>query len=142
MAGLKRFEDVRAWQIARQLAHTVHVMTDAGDFLEDPHMRDAIRDSATQAMHGVAEGFAAGSNFEFIHYVRQSQRATAMLQSQMYAARDCSYINKDQFRKIFDQAEVLKAQLLAFIVFLNKSQKEAEKADSTPVTNPFTQNID
>jgi hypothetical protein len=43
MAGVKRFEDIRAWQEAHQLTRQIYKLCDSGSFAKDFGLRDQIR---------------------------------------------------------------------------------------------------
>jgi four helix bundle protein len=61
-------------------------------------------------MHNIAEGFDAGSNPEFIKFLRYSQRSCSEVQSQLYVALDQAYISPEEFDAIYSQA-ALRARL-------------------------------
>jgi hypothetical protein len=46
MSTIERFEDIEAWQTARQLTKRVYEFTAAGDFSRDFGLRDQMRRAA------------------------------------------------------------------------------------------------
>jgi len=48
-------------------------------------------------MSNIAEGFMSQTNREFITFLSYSLRSTAEVQSQLYAALDLHYLNRDTF---------------------------------------------
>jgi four helix bundle protein len=52
-------------------------------------------------MHNIAEGFDAGSDAEFIRFLKYSRRSASEVQSELYIALDRHYITQDQFQRIF-----------------------------------------
>lgn len=50
-------------------------------------------------MDNIAEGFDDGPPREFIRFLAYSQRSCGEIQSQLYRAIDCGYINKAEFKK-------------------------------------------
>lgn len=54
------FEDLIAWQKARQLVATVYQFTGKGPFAKDYGLRDQIQRSAVSIMSNIAEGFDRG----------------------------------------------------------------------------------
>lgn len=62
---IKRFEDIEAWQVARELMRKVYAATKTGMFQEDFFLRDQTRDRAGSEMHNLAEGLEAGTHPEF-----------------------------------------------------------------------------
>ena len=57
MALIERFEDIKAWQEARQLTRGIYRLTDVGGFARDFGLRDQIRRASVSAMTNIAEGF-------------------------------------------------------------------------------------
>ena len=53
---IERFEDIRAWQMARDLAIAVYKISETGLFAKDFALRDQIRRAAISVMSNVAEG--------------------------------------------------------------------------------------
>jgi four helix bundle protein len=120
MAKIERFEDVKAWQAARGLANQVYEVTGAGDFARDFGLRDQIRRAAGSVMHNIAEGFEAGSDPEFIRFLKYARRSASEVQSELYLAADCHYISPEQFQTLYDQATQTKMIINGFISYLVK----------------------
>ena len=85
---IERFEDVKAWQMACELTNLVYKVAASGAFARDFRLKDQIRDAAGSVMHNIAEGFDAGSDAEFIRFLRYSRRSASEVQSQLYVALD------------------------------------------------------
>lgn len=65
MSPIQRFEEIRAWQEARQLVRTVYGMTSQGKFARDFGLRDQIQRASVSVMTNIAEGFGTRSNPSF-----------------------------------------------------------------------------
>ncbi|QBQ55970.1 four helix bundle protein [Nitrosococcus wardiae] len=63
--SVRRFEDLIAWQRARELSKRIYQITGKGAFARDYGLRDQIRRSAVSVMSNLAEGFERGSRLEF-----------------------------------------------------------------------------
>lgn len=48
MASIERFEDIEAWQKARELAQEIYRITNQGSFARDFGLRDQIRRAAAE----------------------------------------------------------------------------------------------
>ena len=57
MASITRFEEIEAWQTARQLANMIYDLTDQMAFGRDYGLKDQIRRAAVSVMSNIAEGF-------------------------------------------------------------------------------------
>ena len=67
--SLERFEDIKAWQKARELTHVIYTITKNPGFSSDFRLRDQIRAAAASIMANIAEGFDSRSNSEFIRFL-------------------------------------------------------------------------
>ena len=94
MTKVRRFEDLICWQKARSLANTIHNLTCHPEFLKDFRLRDQILDAAGSVMHNIAEGCDAGTDPEFVRFLKMSRRSTSEVQSELYLALDRKYIAK------------------------------------------------
>ncbi|MDO9349459.1 MAG: four helix bundle protein [Anaerolineales bacterium] len=127
---IERFEDLRAWQLARELANLVYDVTEKGNFARDFELRNQIRAAAGSVMHNIAEGFDAGSDGEFILFLKYARRSANEVQSEAYLALDRKYLSPDLFQQIYDKATVTKKTINALIAYLRKS-----KTSKRPATN-------
>lgn len=123
MAGIKKFEDIRAWQKARELVNSVYKITSLGQFSRDFGLRDQIRRAAGSVMHNIAEGFDSGTDAEFRRFLRISLRSVSEVQSQLYTALDQSYLIKDQFDALYAEAELVKGFIRKFVFYLSSTKK-------------------
>lgn len=122
MSTIKKFEEIRAWQLARQLVNSIYEASNAGSFSRDFGLRDQIRRAAGSIMHNIAEGFDSGTDLEFRRFLRISQRSALEVQSQLYTAIDQKYITQEQFDKLYEQAETVKAHVKKFARYLTSAQ--------------------
>jgi four helix bundle protein len=117
---IERFEDIKAWQVARVLANLVYDATDTGTFARDFGLRDQIRKAAGSVMHNIAEGFEAGSDPDFVRFLKYARRSASVVQSEAYLALDRKYLGQEPFQAIYDKATESKRLINAFIGYLNK----------------------
>ncbi len=120
---IERFEDVVAWKEARVLANLVYDVAEKGRFAKDFGLRDQICEAAGSVMHNIAEGFDAGTDSEFIPFLKYARRSASEVQSEAYLALDRGYIAELEFQTIYDQATKTKKLVNAFIAYLRKSKK-------------------
>lgn len=120
MALIKRFEDIRAWQEARELVKMIYILTSREPFSKDFGMRDQIRRAAVSAMTNSAEGFDCDSNAEFARFLGFARRSAVEVQSLLYAALDVDYISQTEFDLHYEQARKTKALIGGFKHSLTK----------------------
>jgi four helix bundle protein len=128
---IERFEDIEAWQLARELTQKVYRLTKKSGFAKDKGLKKQIQDAAGSAMHNIAEGFDSETNAEFIRFLRYAKRSCTEVQSELYVALDEDYLSADEFKDVYEQAARTRATIRGFINYLKKY--EGRKAtDSKP----------
>ncbi len=90
---IRRFEDIEAWQLARELTRKVYSLTKKSRLEKDYGLKRQIQDAAGSSMHNIAEGFDSESNAEFIRFLRYAKRSCTEVQSELYIALDEEYIS-------------------------------------------------
>ena len=114
----KKFEELPCWQKARELCQAVFDLINDSKIKNDFSLRDQIWRASGSAMDNTAEGFDDSSNKEFIRFLGYSQRSCSEIQSQLYRALDCKYINKYQFDKVYELASDTRKQIKGFRKYL------------------------
>jgi four helix bundle protein len=117
---IERFEDIEAWQLARELTQKVYRVTENPKFAKDYGLKRQIQEAAGSSMHNIAEGFDSETNREFIRFLRYSKRSCTEVQSELYVALDQGYISLEEFEDIYDQARRTRAAVRGFINYLKK----------------------
>ena len=102
MATVRRFEDLIAWQKARQLVKEIYQLTAERAFNRDFGLRDQLRRASVSIMSNIAEGFDRGGRAEFHQFLVIAKASCAEVRSQLYVAKDAGYITKDTFPKLMD----------------------------------------
>ena len=105
MASFKRFEDIDAWQIGRELNREVYAVSGRGAFGRDYGLRDQIRRASISVTSNIAEGFARRSPADFARFLTIARASTAEVCSQLYLAPDLGYIDSDDFDRLYRMAQ-------------------------------------
>ena len=127
MARIERFEDIEAWQKARELTREIYWVTNQGAFAKDFGLRDQIRRAAVSIMSNIAEGFGRGGNREFIQFLSMAKGSVSEVQAQLYIALDTGYITKDQFQQLYSLSQTTGNLIGGFIRHLTKSSDKGVK---------------
>jgi len=114
----KKFEELPCWQVARNLCQAVFELVNTSKIKKDFTLRDQIWRASGSTMDNIAEGFDDGSTPEFIRFLGYSQRSCSEVQSQLYRAIDCKYIDDSQFTKVYDLASECRKQIKGFRKYL------------------------
>ena len=102
---VERFEELVAWQKARELTKQIYDLTKQGSFPKDYGLCDQIRRAAVSVMSNLAEGFERGSSSEFHQFIVIAKASCAEVRSQLYVAHDVGYITQNQFDDVSNLAE-------------------------------------
>ena len=121
MTTIKNFEDLIAWQKARELAGNVYELTRHDKFSRDFGLRDQIQRAASSVMHNIAEGFESGSDPEFVRFLKMARRSAGEVQSQLYLALDVDYITEDERQKAHALAVEVKRLINGMMTYLRKT---------------------
>ena len=94
------FEDLFAWQKARELRREVSRLTRGPAFRHAPDLRSQMRRAALSAMSNIAEGFERDSPAQFSHFLNIAKSSAAETQSELYAALDDGFISRTEFERV------------------------------------------
>ena len=118
-----RFEEIEGWQIGRRLTQRLYTLASQSPFSKDFGLKDQILRASGSIMHNIAEGFDAGTNPEFIKFLRYSRRSCTEVQSQLYVALDQNYITQEQFQECYQLAGDAHAKIGGLIAYLIRTKK-------------------
>jgi four helix bundle protein len=111
---ITRFEDIHAWQAARELSKVVYRLTRNEKFSRDFGLVDQARRAAVSIMANIADGFDCRSNSEFIQFLYYALRSASELQSHFYVALDQNYLLDSQFADTYEEAAKVKSMIFRF----------------------------
>ena len=97
MKKINYFEELIAWQKARELTKQIYSITKSGHFSKDFGLRDQIRKASVSIMSNLAEGFERGGRAEFHQFVVIAKGSCAQVRPQLNVACDAGYLTRDQF---------------------------------------------
>jgi four helix bundle protein len=105
MTKIARFEDLIAWQKARQLTKDIYTLTKTGEFARDFGLSGQMQRACVSMMSNIAEGFERGGKREFRQFLSIAKGSCAELRSQLYVAFDIQYLQKPIFDNLLKRAE-------------------------------------
>lgn len=105
MGRIQRFEDLIAWQKARDLVGEIYETTRDGPFARDLGLSSQIQRAAVSVMSNIAEGFERARPGEFQRFLSMGKGSCAEVRSQLYVAFDIGYLNRARFEALLAKAE-------------------------------------
>ena len=103
--AVTRFQDLIAWQRARELAHDVDVVTLHDAFSRDFGLKDQTRRAAVSVMANIAERFGRNRPLELLRFLDIAQGSCTELHSHLFIALDIGYLTAEEFAKLQSQCE-------------------------------------
>ena len=129
MTAITRFEDIQAWQTARQLTNMVYGLSNQTGFNRDFGLRDQIRRASVSVMSNIAEGFESRTDIQFINFLGMARASAGEVRAQLYIASDQKYITEEQFKEAYALAEKCSRQTAKFISYLEASPRQRRVSD-------------
>ncbi len=131
MASVKCFEDLQAFQRARELTRQVYRVSSAGRFSRDYPLRDQIRRAAISVMSNIAEGFERDGDREFVQFLSTAKGSCGEVRAQLYAAMDQGYVDEEQFDALSARVVEISRMLARLIEYLKQSPLRGKKFNAS-----------
>ena len=97
-----KFQDLKVWQRAKDLAVSMHKLTGEGPFGKDWALRDQIRRAAVSIPSNIAEGDELGTDRQAIKFFYTAKGSAAEVLTQTIIAQEIGYLSKEQLEtKVF-----------------------------------------
>lgn len=100
---IKNFTDLDAWKEGHILVLDIYKITKQFPKEEIFGITSQMRRCSVSITSNIAEGFSRQSYKEKVQFYSISQGSVTELQNQLLISKDVSYINEEDFRKIYEQ---------------------------------------
>ena len=118
-----KFEDLIAWQKARELTRRVYEITRTGEFAKDFRLSGEIQSAAVSIMSNIAEDFERSGLGEFHQFLSTAKASCAELRSQLYVTLDVGFIDERTFQDLRLHAEEVGRSIGGLRVSVAKQRK-------------------
>jgi len=115
MNGVRDFQDLVAWQLARELKRQVWNFTETAPAARDFRYRDDIRASSASVPANIAEGFGRFRPLEFARFLEFAKASLTETQNHLIDGKDRGYLDDRLFSRLWNlskAAERLTTNLL------------------------------
>jgi four helix bundle protein len=129
MAGIARFEDIRAWQTARQSTNPVYRLPAQPAFSMDFGLQDQIRPEAVSVISRIAEGFESRTDSRFITSPGDACASSGEVRAYLYFALDQKYAAPKQFQEACELTDKASRQIANFIKYLASDPRPSRIGD-------------
>src|ERR1700756_3614907 len=120
MATIRRFADLQAWKKARELVREVYKISAHSSLSRDFGLKDQLCRAAVSTMSNIAEGFARHSDRDVAHFLDIAKGSVTEVQSLLYVACDVTYIDQDEFERLYKITDDTAALIGGFTAYLRR----------------------
>ena len=122
--GVRRFTDLRAWQLARQLKIEVdRVVLAKPEVQGDRKFFEQLSDAVRSAPRNLAEGFGRFGRKEFAHFTSIARSSLQEVQNHLLDASDRGFTTESEHRKLWALSEEAVACTTALLKSLNSGSR-------------------
>ena len=121
MAVINSFEDIKAFQKAREFNKEIYIITNTETFKTDFDLKRQIRRASVSVISNIAEGFERQTKKEFIQFLFIAKGSAGEVRAQLYIAKDLDYITNEQFNILKNKYSEVSKLIAGFIKYLKSS---------------------
>jgi four helix bundle protein len=127
MAVIKKFEEIEAWQKARELVKIIYTETNTGAFSKDYGLKDQMGRAAVSILSNIAEGFERGGDKEFTQFIAIAKGSSGEVRAQLYVALDQGYVDQETFDQLSNFTIQISKMLSGLMKYLRSSGYKGSK---------------
>lgn len=105
MQRINKFTDLEAWKEAHNLVLLIYKVTEGFPKAEIYGLTSQLRRAAVSIESCIAEGFCRYHYKDRLNFYYDARGSVGEVQSQTITAKDLKFISKEDFEKVFTQAE-------------------------------------
>jgi four helix bundle protein len=122
LGTFKTFEEIQAWQKAKEMTVFLYKETSNEDIKKDFDLVRQMRRAAISITSNIAEGFERQTKKEFIQFLYIAKGSTGELRSQLTIARELNCIEKEAALALQNDCLSISKMLGNLIKYLKESK--------------------
>ncbi len=127
MSTFQTFEEIEAWQKARELTRRIYDVSEVGAFARDFGLRDQMRRASVSILSNIAEGFERSGTGEFVQFLSAAKGSAGEVRAQLYVALDRKYLDESTFRELSQMATQTSRMIGGLVAYLKQSGLKGTK---------------
>lgn len=127
MGTIRSFEEIVAWQKARELNKQLYELTNEAKFSKDFGLRDQVRRASVSVMANIAEGFERSGNGEFKQFLAIAKASAGEVRSLIYVAFDVGYIDDKRKNILLDKVIEVSKMITSLMMYLRETKIKGSK---------------
>ena len=112
---MRKFQELKVWQKAKDLAVYLYKLTMKGAFFKDYGLRDQIRRAAVSIPSNISEGDELDTNKQAVKFFYIAKGSSAEVLTQAIIALEIGYIDKENFKYIEKECKAISGMLTRLI---------------------------
>jgi four helix bundle protein len=125
--GFKRYQDIVAWQLSRELERRIFAFTANWSTSKDVEYCRQIRRSGSSAPRNICEGFGRFFPADFARFVRTARGSLEETKDHLDAGLERTYLSDEEHRDMCKLANRALGASTRLIVYLDRAAKEWKK---------------
>ncbi len=113
--GMRDFTQLKVWERSHRLTLAVYKATAAFPKEEQYGLKSQIRRSCVSVPANIAEGCGRGSNADLARFLQMALGSASELQYHLLLARDLSFLDSRDFKRLTEDVTEIKRMLTSFI---------------------------
>lgn len=124
MSAVRRFEDLIAWQKARELAGLIYAATNRGEITGEFALKDQMRRASVSIISNIAEGYERHGRRDFARCVGIAKGSAGELRAQIHLATDLRLLEPAVARELLERCEEVSRTLAGLRRALEAPRKQ------------------
>ena len=121
-----KFQELKVWQRAKDLAVFLYKLTGQGAFAKDYGLRDQIRRAAVSIPSNIAEGDELGTDRQAIKFFYIAKGSSAELLTQAIIANEIGYLRTQNFDHVKKECRAVSGMLTRLIQARSRGDKKKD----------------
>lgn len=121
---IKRFEEYKCWQKARELVNLVFDICEKPLLLKHFSIKDQLIRASLSVMNNIAEGHGRLGKLDFAKFLGYSVASAMEVKSMTYVLLDRKFINQQEFEKLYKCADDSERMIKGLIKYIKSNIKK------------------
>ncbi|MDF1593687.1 MAG: four helix bundle protein [Desulfobacterales bacterium] len=117
-----KFQELKVWQRAKNLAVFIYKQTEKGEFAKDYGLRDQIRKASVSIPSNIAEGDELDTDKQSNRFFYIAKGSTAEVLTQAIIAKEIGYLESDTYLYIENECKGISGMLVRLIQARSKQE--------------------
>ena len=106
-----KFQELKVWQRAKNLAVYIYKITAKGEFSKDFGLKDQLRKAAVSVPSNIAEGDELDTDKQSVRHFYIAKGSAAEVLTQSIIASEIGYLADDEFKHIESECRAISGML-------------------------------